>query len=117
MSNVIGRIKKYPLDKIRLKLKIKYVILLIHFAGLVYRYYAGFPSLRGGFDSRTPLHKKCTSYEVHFLLPLFFQEHIQYSHVIGFCVQTELFFNTFCLFLISGKSGHLKNDALTVGKT
>ena len=30
------------------------------YAGLVYRYYAAFPRLRGGFDSRIPLHTKAT---------------------------------------------------------
>ena len=53
-----GKANSKLFDKIHLKLNIIYGILHFEpYAGLVYRYYAGFPSLRGGFDSRTPLHK------------------------------------------------------------
>ena len=38
-----------------------FVTLPTKFAGLVYRYYAAFPRLRGGFDSRIPLQKSLKS--------------------------------------------------------
>ena len=51
-------------DRIRLKKRPAFAILGARNAGLVYRYYAAFPRLRGGFDSRIPLQKKA-----HICLP------------------------------------------------